>query len=59
VFTLFLKKSNVIVSDSQTMTLHRYFRLMNPLENVNDRHTDELAAKVSRLKNVSEYLLKV
>lgn len=31
---------------------------MNSLENDNDRNTEQLAAKVSRLKNVSKYLSK-
>ncbi len=31
---------------------------MNPLESENDRHTEQLAAKVSRMKNVSKYFLK-
>jgi hypothetical protein len=31
---------------------------MDPLEQNNDRHAELLAAKVSRLKNVRDYLLK-
>jgi hypothetical protein len=31
---------------------------MNPLEAQNNQHTEQLAAKASRLKNVRKYLLK-
>jgi hypothetical protein len=47
------KKTDVI---TRTVTLFRYFRFssMNTLESENDRHAEQLAAKVSRLKNVSK-----